>query len=135
MISVSTAQHLIRYVFLDSSASPFTGANNTFTLSLHTERAYMTTYNELSSPSYHRITYPRGGGHWELGARSAVNSREIRWPAADVGDAWEQVRSVGLWLDDGVTLVWSMALDGGAAIVSGGDSLVIPPGGLVVGFG
>lgn len=134
MIAVETAELVLRHLFL-SEKSPFADGGSWFSVALHSEQSLITPDSELTGGGYQRAYYGGGEAWWRLSARSIVNSQEIRFPEAVVGQAWQPVRALALWSSIGDRPVWSVRFDSGSVTVNGGDQLVIPAGGVVLGFG
>lgn len=132
MMSASLSETVMRRIFLDSD-SPYALAG--FSVSLHGEVSQSDGATEINAQTYARAVYGQGEGYWALGARTVQNKLEIVFPASGASEYWPAVRSIGLWSMDSKLFLWSVAFDIGTVTIGGGDRLVVPVGGLVMGLG
>ena len=132
MIAASLSEYVLRKIFIDMD-SPFHQLG--FALSLHTDISQIDGSTEIDSPSYARAVIGHGDAYWALGSRVVTNALEVVYPATADDETWPSARSVGLWGLDTNRFLWSVSFDVGSYTVGLGDRLVIPAGGMVIGFG
>lgn len=132
MITSVMAEDLLYSVFIDP-ASKY--ADQGFEVSMHYGGAAEAVANEIAGMTYSRVPINQGIGYWEIGSRTVLNAVDITFPATDPSELIRGIRTLVLWGVEVSTPLWMGVLDEPGINVGGGDAVIVPAGGMVIGFG
>lgn len=132
MISSTLVAHVLSSIFIDEDSIYM---HKGFELSLHRGGAVESAANEISGKTYSRVPIGCGEAYWTLGARVVVNNTDIMFPPTDPSEVIRGIRTLVVWSVEYEVALFALTLDSPGVSVGEGDALIIPAGGLVIGFG